>query len=99
MIRRKHSYNTDGARLRTSRNVVECLLKLSVRSYTYEELAKSINVGYKTSIRCIQALEAIGVPIVQDERESERTGRKSMSFRIDRDWARQMLKVESDATR
>jgi predicted ArsR family transcriptional regulator len=99
MAARKHDVTTDGMRLRTARMVLDALLKLSVRSYTYQELASSLGIGYKTSLRYVSALEAIGIPIVQDQRESEETGRSCQTFRVDRDWARRMLKVESDATR
>jgi vacuolar-type H+-ATPase subunit D/Vma8 len=96
MTKSKQRQSTDGMRMRTARNLVRSILKLSVRSYTYKELAQSLDIQYKTAQRCVNAIEALGIPVYLSEMEME-VNVPLRRYRIDRDWAVKMLKVNPDA--
>jgi predicted DNA-binding transcriptional regulator YafY len=72
------------------------MLKLSIRSYTYKELAAALDIQYKTAQRCVNAIEALGIPVYLSEVEME-VNVPLRRYRIDRDWAVKMLKVKPDA--
>jgi predicted DNA-binding transcriptional regulator YafY len=80
----------------TARNLIKAILKLSIRSYTYKELAEALEISYKTSQRCVNAIEALGIPVYLSEVEME-VNVPLRRYRIDRDWAVRMLKVNPDA--
>lgn len=77
----------DGLRLITARRIIQCILFMrSLR--TRREIAEHLGVSLRSTGRYIQAVEAIGIPVIVDIKDSDA---RVLTYRIDQHWLRKFL--------